>query len=627
MRRALHELPAATALAVALVVVELLARVVVGSYPGATALLVLACGAALAPFLPNELDRPTLRAAVVPALGMASFAVVLTTISIAGVPLTDASIHLAVAGLVTALAVAARATATPGAATRAPSRREAYAAALLLGVVCFGLLSAWDSVGPFPPPAVDWGHYLLYADEVEKQGALLIDDPYAGVDGRLFANSPGVGALYGGVRIVDGVPSHWLAYGIVVISALTALSVFVLAGALWGLRAGVAASAFWVVAPIHMDTIRWHGVGTNLALLYVPLAVLGLALLYRGARGWRIAVFLGGSLIGVAAMHSTSAFLVGCLVLVAVAIDLVRQGLRHRLAVRLWWQDGILRTLLAGLAFAAVAGAGVLVHVRAQAADLGRPIDASMLEPDWLSWQVLVDFFAPGFLVLTAVSALVVLAASGLRRDPALLAVLALLVTCAAVSELWRLEISFEYRRVVFYAGVALAVLIGVAMSRLVRGPISAVAAVVVLVYVVHGSIGLRLPARLLTDLEPKGKESVTIKRFGDALQRGDVRDASLVITDRCHTFVVPYLLRRPTIIAFEPWQVGFESRVPLAAKGVAILQGGERGRRLARSLDVGYVVANPTCTPGLPARLGGSVVVAEGDVVVIDVRESTGEA
>jgi hypothetical protein len=150
------------------------------------------------------------------------------------------------------------------------------------------------------------------------------------------------------------------------------------------------------------------------------------------------------------------------------------------------------------------------------------------------------------------------------------------------------------------------------------------VGAVVVLAYMAHQSIGLRMPERLLSGPDAKGTAAQTIESFGESLEQGEVEDASMLVADRCHNFVVPYLLRRPTIVAYEPWQVGFRSRVPLAARAAAILEGGPAGRRLAESLGVGYVVANPTCTPDLPRRLGGSVLVETPDVVILDVRGST---
>ncbi len=66
---------------------------------------------------------------------------------------------------------------------------------MLVGVFAFSLGSSWDIAGSFPPRGTDWGHYLLYADEVEAQGALLIDDPLAGEEDRVFADPAGVGAV------------------------------------------------------------------------------------------------------------------------------------------------------------------------------------------------------------------------------------------------------------------------------------------------------------------------------------------------------------------------------------------------------------------------------------------------
>jgi hypothetical protein len=615
-----------TDLGVLLVGAEVLVRVVAGGpYPGATMLLVLACGVSTVPFLPPALDSAILRAAVVPAAGIVAFAVLLTTVSIVGVHLGEVSIRLAVAGFVVTLGALARArSVSDRRPPRRMCRREAYAAVALGVVVLWGLASGWDVVGPFPPGGVDWGHYLLYADEVEAQRALLIDDPYAGEKDRLFADGAGIGALYGGARILDGISSESLSPGIVVISVLSVLSVFAAAGALWGLRAGLFAAALWGVAPIRIDPIRWYGLGTNLGLIYVPLVLLALALLYRGARGGRIVAFLGASLLGVAVMHSTSAFVVGFFVAAALAVECGRQVVRHGPHVAAWWRDGIFASVLAALAGAALAGAGVLAHLRAQAADLGSPVSFRMFEPDWLSWRVIVDYYSLAFLLLGAASVVAVLMRRELRRDSAFLAILSLVVACVVVGELWRLEIPFEYRRVVYYAGIAVAMLVGAVAPRIVRDArLWTLGALLVLVYIGHASIGLRLPERLLRGAEPKGTAAATIRRFAESLAGGEVRDASVVVADRCHNFVVPYLLRRPTIVAFEPWQVGFESRVPLARKAAAILEGGAEGRRLARSLDVGYVVANPTCTPNLPSRLGGSVVVDTPDVVVMDIRRS----
>jgi len=613
----------AATLGLLLVAAEAAVRLTTGHpYPGATAVLVLACGIAMIPLAPAEFDRVLFRVAAVPSMGIVAFAVILTTISVAGAPLTDVSIRVAVVAFVCACAILARTTAVRGTARlRGITRAEWAAAAALAVVLCFALASAWDVVGPFPPGGVDWGHYLLYADEVEVERALLIDDRYSGEDGRLFADSPGVGALYGGVRILDGTPSEWLTNGIVLVSALTVLSVFLATGVVWGLRAGVLAAAIWAVSPIHIDPIRWHGVGTNLALIFVPLVVLGLALLFRGSRNWRILVFLGAALLGVAVTHSTSTFVIGFVVAAALILDLARQAINNGVEIAAWWRDGILWPLLGALGVACVAGLGVLVHLRAQASDLGSPVGFEHFEPDWLSWEVVVEYYSLVYLVLAGAGVVVVLATRELRRDPAMLALVAAGAACVIVAELWRLEIPFEYRRAVLYAGVTIAILIGAASIRLGSGPVWVLGTVAALALLAHHSVGLRLPERLL-EAEAKGTAAQTIRTFGSSLE-DDLEGRAVVVADRCHNFIVPYLLRRPTLVAYEPWQVGFESRVALASRAQAILDGSPAGRRIAKSLGVRYVVANPACTPGLPERLGGSVVVQTSDVVIVDIRAS----
>jgi hypothetical protein len=616
-------------MAAALLGAELVTRILVGGpYAGSTALLVLACGVSTLAFLPHELGRASVRLATVPALGVASFAALLTTISIAGVRLTEVSIRLAVVVLVVMLGALSRLPAVRADRRHhAPSGVEWIAVAGLLGVLAFALASAWDVVGPFPPPGVDWGHYLLYADEVEAQRDLLIEDPYAGEEGRLFADSPGVGALYGSARILDGIASQRLSYGIIVLSALTCLSMYAVAGALWGVRAGLLTSAAWAVAPIHIDPIRWHGVGTNLALLFVPLVLLGLGLLYRGTRGWRIVALLGTSLLGVAVAHSTSAVVIAFLLLAALVADLVHQAARGAYApvqlARAWWRHGIVRPTIAGVLLAAAAGAGVVVHLRAQANDLGSPVDYRNFEPDWFSWRVVEDYYSLAFLALAAASVVLVWASRELRRDAALLALVAVAVAGVVVGQLWRLQVPFEYRRVVYYLGAGMAVLVGAGSLRLGMRT-AAVGYAAILLYMAHVAIGLGLPGRLLSAPgQPKGRAAVDIMDFAEKIDRGELPDASLLVADRCHNFVVPYLLRRPTIVAFEPWQVGFESRVPLAERASAILAGDRAGRRLARSLGVGYVLANPSCTPELARRLDGRVVASTDGLVVVDVRDA----
>jgi len=614
----LNRLPRESVAAAALLVLDGVIRLSGGDpYPGATFLLLAACGISLLPFLPDDLGRLSLRLAVLPGLALGSFAILLTSVSIVGVPLTELSIRLAVLALVVALAAAAYVMRVTG--HDAPSRpwsvrKEGIAVAVLVGIFAFSLGSSWDIAGSYPPRGTDWGHYLLYADEVESQNLLLIDDPLAGEDGRVFADPAAVGAVYGSFRILDGISSRPLASGVVVVSALTPLSIYAAVGALWGVGAGLLAAAAYAVSPIRLEPMYWHGLATTLALVFFPLIVLALGLMYRGRRDLGTIALLGFSLAGVAVSHSTSAVAAALLIAVVVAVEVVR-WLMARRAVHEGEASGVLRPVLAGVGLAFVLGAGVIAHLRLQSADLGSPVSYRLFEPDWLTFRTLVDYYSWPFLALAALSVLLLLASGRLRRDRALLALAALGLASILVGQLWRIHVPYEYRRAVYYLGVALAMLIGAASLKLPRKAVSIAGYVLVLAYIAHSSIGFRLPERLLTGDQEKSAAVEALIELRGELDSGRQPEARLVVADSCLHFVVPYLLRRPTIAAFEDWQVGFSTRVPLARKAVAVLRGGPEGRRLAESLNVDYVVLDPRCTE--EPDLGGTVV-AQNDVVTI---------
>jgi len=593
-----------------------------GPYLGVTVLLLAACGLAILPFVPVEAARPSVRLAVAPALAIGLVSVLLTTVSIVGMRLTEARIRTVVAVLVVGLVVA-------GALVRRRSegrprwspRRELVATAVLGGIVAFALASSWDLAYPFQARGTDWGHYLLYADEVAAQGALLIDDPLAGEEDRVFADPPAVGAVYGSFLVLDGISSWSLTAGIVVLSALTVLSVYAAVATLWGAGAGLTAAAAYAVAPIRLDPMYWHGLGTTLALLFVPLTLLALGLLYRGSRDRRTVALLAVSLASVAAAHATSALVVAVLVLVASLVDAVRRLVsRHSppgARLRSWWRDGIIRPALAGTVLAFVLGAGVLAHLAQQSARLGEPVSYRFLGPDWLDRAAIQGYYSWEFLAVVAVALPLVLSSRRLRRDPALLAVLALGLACLAVAELWRLHVPFEYRRVVYYLAIALVVVVGVAFLRFRPRAAWIAAWVVAFAYVAHVSVGLRLPQRVVEGSEPRDPAVAGLTQLRRRLDAGQLPEARLV-SDACLHFAVPYLVRRPTLPAFGERQVGFVDRLPLARKAAAILEGGAVGRDLAAELGVRYVVADPECEPDLAQRLRGAVVLENDRVVVV---------
>jgi hypothetical protein len=414
--------------AVALLVLDALLRVVVGGpYVGSSLLLLAACGLTLLPLLPAELQRPSIRLAVVPALAVGAFSVLLTTVSIVGVRLTETSIRVAVFAFVVAVAAVAASVGSAVAPVarkglpRWSPRREVAAVALLLAVAAFALASSWDVAYPFQARGTDWGHYLLYADEVAAQEHLLIDDPLAGEDDRVFADPPAVGALYGSSLILDGVSSWSLTAGIVVLSALTVLSVYAAAATFWGAGAGLAAAAAYGVAPIRLDPMYWHGLGTTLALLFVPIVLLGIGLLFRRGGDGRTTGLLAVGLASVAAAHATSAVVVIVFVVLASVVDLARRlatGRGLSPALRSWWRVGLLRPVAAAAALGLVLGAGVAAHIQLQASALGRPVSYRFLGTDWLDRAAVEGYYSWQFLGLVAVALVLVASSRRLRGDP-----------------------------------------------------------------------------------------------------------------------------------------------------------------------------------------------------------------
>jgi len=378
------------------------------------------------------------------------------------------------------------------------------------------------------------------------------------------------------------------------------------------------------VAPIRLDPMYWHGLGTTVALLFVPLAVLALALLFRGSRDRRTVGLLAVSLASVAAAHATSAFVVAALVVVAALLDGVRRlvgGSSPGEALRSWWRDGILRPVLAAVVLALVLGAGVLAHLAQQSARLGKPVSYRFLGPDWLDRAAIEGYYSWEFLGVVAVALALVLSSRRLRGDPALLAVLALALACVAVAELWRVHVPFEYRRVVYYLAIGLGVLVGVAFLRVRPRPAWIAAWVLAFAYVAHVSVGLRLPQRVLEGSRPRDPAVAGLTALRERLDRGEL-PAGRVVSDPCLHFAVPYLVRRPTLPAFGERQVGFLDRLPLARKAATILEGGAAGRALAADLGVRYAVLDPGCEPGLAARLGGALVLENERVVVVRLSE-----
>jgi hypothetical protein len=261
--------------------------------------------------------------------------------------------------------------------------------------------------------------------------------------------------------------------------------------------------------------------------------------------------------------------------------------------------------------------------MRLQADDLGPALGYQYFGPASFGVGTLVDYYTRPFLVVVAASLVVVVFQRASRRDAAFAALAALAVAAVLVTQLWRIHVPFDYRRAVYYLALPMVAIVGVAALRGKHRWLSLAAFAVGLAYIAHVSIGLRLPQRLLGSHEGRSVTVDAMRSFGQQLDREHVARRTLLVTDTCLGARVPYLVRRPTLIAEDEWQLGFERLLPPARLAKAVLAGGPAGRTLAVRLGVGYALVDPACSPHAVTDLGGRVVRRSGGLVIIALPRS----
>ena len=173
-------------------------------------MLISAPGFALLPLLPR-VARASAPAALafVPVLGFAASAIVLITLASAGVELDPVPVRLALAAVVAAgLALPGGEPSLRGSLAPRPLELLGLGAALAVGAWLQGRV-----VSGTPIPGSDWGKYALYADEIRRQGTLLIDNPFWML-GMPFREDPAVPALYGSFLRLTGLDATAVLHGI-----------------------------------------------------------------------------------------------------------------------------------------------------------------------------------------------------------------------------------------------------------------------------------------------------------------------------------------------------------------------------------------------------------------------------
>jgi hypothetical protein len=576
-------------IAAALALLEFLIALAGGSFPLLSGLvLFVAPGLVLVPLLP-ERTRTSWGAtlAAVPALGFAASTVLLVTVPAVGIPLTGVSVRAVLGALIAAglLLLPAR---EP---RHALEYGEAWSIAGLLGALFAGVLLQQRVIGHTPVPGNDWGQYVLYADQIRVHGTLLIQNPFW-MGGTPFRQDPGVPAVFASYLVMSGQPASVLMHGIWAFALMGIASMFAVVRTLWGALTGVIAAALWAVLPIAQDLLGWHGLANDAALAVMALVLLYVATLLSDRLGWLEAAGLGLSLVALCAAHRLS-FLVTC------------AGVGLALAAALVWKRGrgeLVRGTLRAAAAAIVICPGVAYTV----IETDHKFGGTQGYRAYLSTKVHLHLVVNDLTWVFAVAgvAAFVLALWWLRRERTLLPFVALALVVVALAYSWVVHFPLAYIRMAYYVPLALVPLVAVAVTKLLRPRLAALAALAL-------TVGIAVPA---------WSASANVHRFYDFANpttlagmravSADLRPGDVVVADRCWSFLSAWLLQHNTMPALDPADILPKAEVGPAGEARAIIAGTPRGRELARRLHVRFILVNPLCVSedgsrARPPRLG----------------------
>jgi hypothetical protein len=472
-------------------------------------------------------------------------------------------------------------------------------------------------IGGSPVPGTDWGHYLLYPNEVARQHSLVIDNPYWMLGGVRFRDDPALGALYGSVLVMSGAKASALAHGIWLFAVLAIVSVFLFASSLGGPLAGLIAAAVYAVIPMNQTILGWHGLGNLYGLALLPLALMPLAWALWGRTDKRMSALLAFALVALAAAHRLT-FLVACVALLIAGVLGLLLSPRRRELVAFAARSAALAVPL---------GALLAIDLLRRSQDAGGVQSYRV----YLSTKVDLGLTVSDLTVPVAVAGVLALLAllPRVRSDRALLALYGLGGATAFLAYGWVVHVPTVYYRIVYFLPLVLAPAIGVALVRL--PPLGAMRRGGRLLPVAAAAVALGLfvaTAAMAYDRAPGVRAFYfwASRASLDGIDRVDrlTSPREAVVTDRCWSFLAPWLLQRPVLAGIDPADIlpAWEARPAASAR--TILYGRPvDARRLARRFGVRYALLNPGCASDETDKLRlpkiGAPIYESTRLVVLD--------
>jgi hypothetical protein len=563
--------------AVGLVAVDAAIALAGGRVPALdVAVLLLAPGMAFLPLLPERVRAHRLATfAALPTLGMALSMVVLVTTSKLGVPIDGTWVRV-IEGVV--VLVGLLAFTTPDLEGESPHWWE------LAGLAAAIVAGAWlggRAIAGFPVPGNDWAKYVLYADEIRRQHALLIDNPFWML-GVPFREDPGVPALYGSFLTMAGGPAITVVHGIWILSGFCTAALYAYVRAFWGAAAGVIAAALFAVMPIEQDILGWHGAPTVAAIALMTIGLISLTSLLVQRLTWRETTGFGLVLLALAAAHRlTFVVTVGAFGAVLVIALIAFRVDRRRILT------GLGQTAIAVV----VLGGGVIADLIVREQSFGGTQDYKAYLGSKLNLYYLARDLTYAAAIV-GVLALVYLLVSKRLRTRLVLPIFCLFAVVLAGTFAWVVHVPNSYLRMAYYAPVPLAAATAIVFAcsplRLRRFALAAAAVLIAATTVIAWDQANVV--RLFYGFTDPGS-----LRALDLVSHS-LKPNEVVVTDRCWSFQVAWLLHTRTLAALDPADIQPKAELPRAREAASILAGLPEGRAAARRLGVRYLIVNPTC-------------------------------
>lgn len=430
---------------------------------------------------------------------------------------------------------------------------------LALAMTVATLLRAYPYFGMPYPAGGDYGHHLQFADGYRTTGHVPVVNEYFQRGLTHWAVLPGAGMIYALLASFAGRSAFDVAPFTALTGALECAGVFLLARRLFS-RSDAAVLAALIVAlfPAGPDMIAWAGYANLLVIALLPFVLLSWLRYWDHPSPSSLAITVT-LVCGTAAIHHFSTLWLG---LILSAFTLVMGTTAPRasagkiaVAVGVGLAVGI-PVLSAALKLAAVANAAGVV--------LGANPRFEVTRIDWIHWDRVASTVS---LALLGGLFPVLRQRFGTVADRWML--LAHLGVCALFGWGWLVGINFSYYRALYFLGMPTA-LAGAAL--VISSPHNARSLLGGLLVVALGlGTAFRLPGaiRYYSILTPD-----VVEGLGWLERTSGPRD--VVAVGSFLGFHAPRLLRRATIVAMPPHQVGNPEELPLAADAMIVLSGAE---------------------------------------------------